>query len=188
MHTIIYIRFFFLYEEKVSSQSCNKQILINNKSESLQCLPFKSSDSSMSDIFVKKWIDYSDKYGIGYLLTNGIYGVYFNDSTNVSMAGNSSKFFYIDKKIPKKKNMVDMYDLSDYPSEIAKKVNLFQYFQSYLDQKENKNYEKIDESNLVYLRFWLKKSRSLMFILSTKIVQVLVFVKDEKLKFFYFLA
>ena len=161
-------------KEKLTNLSF-KQLLISNENGNLSCLPFKSSNSSMSDIFVKKWIDYSDKYGIGYLLTNGIYGVYFNDSTNVAMAGNSSIFFYIDKKIPEKKNMVCTYDLNDYPSEIAKKVNLFQYFQSYLDQKENKNYEEINESNVVYLRFWLKKSRSLMFILSTKIVQVLFF-------------
>ena len=34
-------------------------------------------------ISVKKWIDYSSKYGIGYILSNNSYGVFFNDSTKI---------------------------------------------------------------------------------------------------------
>lgn len=34
-------------------------------------------------ISVKKWIDYSSKYGIGYLLNNDSSGVYFNDSSKM---------------------------------------------------------------------------------------------------------
>ena len=33
--------------------------------------------------YVKKWVDYSTKYGLGYLLSNGSTGVYFNDSTKI---------------------------------------------------------------------------------------------------------
>ena len=40
--------------------------------------------SVKSDVVeVKKWIDYSSKYGIGYVLNNGNFGVYFNDSTKI---------------------------------------------------------------------------------------------------------
>ncbi len=35
------------------------------------------------EIWVKKWVDYSNKYGMGYLLTNGTTGVFFNDSTKI---------------------------------------------------------------------------------------------------------
>ena len=35
------------------------------------------------NITVKKWIDYSSKYGIGYTLSNNMIGVYFNDSTKM---------------------------------------------------------------------------------------------------------
>lgn len=34
-------------------------------------------------IWVKKWVDYSSKYGLGYLLSNGASGVFFNDSTKI---------------------------------------------------------------------------------------------------------
>lgn len=36
-----------------------------------------------SEIFVKKWVDYSSKYGLGYILSNGAVGVFFNDSTKI---------------------------------------------------------------------------------------------------------
>ena len=128
---------------------------------------------SKTEIFVRKWIDCSDKYGIGYLLSNGSSGVYFNDSSNVVMGQNSSKVYYIEKKSEEKKNEIECYTLEDYPKEIEKKIKLFQYFQNYLNQKQNQNAqnEEIDENNLVYLRFWVKKSKCLMFILSTKIMQ-----------------
>lgn len=35
------------------------------------------------EIFVKKWVDYSSKYGLGYLLSNGSAGVFFNDCTKM---------------------------------------------------------------------------------------------------------
>ncbi len=38
---------------------------------------------SRSEIYVKKWVDYSSKYGLGYLLSNGFTGVFFNDSTKI---------------------------------------------------------------------------------------------------------
>eukprot|EP00961_Rhodomonas_salina_P057141 768260-Rhodomonas_salina.1 len=32
-------------------------------------------------VWVSKWVDYSKKYGLGYRLSNGNYGVFFNDAT-----------------------------------------------------------------------------------------------------------
>ena len=154
-----------------------KSLLIKKLSPQNQSVTISKSQS---DIFVKKWIDCSDKYGIGYLLSNGSYGVYFNDSSNVVMGQSSSKIYYIEKKSAEKKNEIACYDLEHYPKEIEKKIKLFQYFQNYLNQKQNTQNEEIDESNFVYLRFWVKKSKCLMFILSTKIIQVIEKKKSYK--------
>jgi len=40
-------------------------------------------EKGKTDICVKKWVDYSTKYGMGYLLSNGTTGVFFNDSTKI---------------------------------------------------------------------------------------------------------
>lgn len=37
-------------------------------------------------VWVAKWVDYSNKYGLGYLLSNGVCGAYFNDSTKMVSA------------------------------------------------------------------------------------------------------
>ena len=34
-------------------------------------------------IHAKKWIDYTSKYGLGYILSNGAVGVFFNDATKI---------------------------------------------------------------------------------------------------------
>ncbi len=56
---------------------CKIKIVIFNKIIEPKANNFKN------EIFVKKWVDYSSKYGLGYLLSNGSTGVFFNDSTKI---------------------------------------------------------------------------------------------------------
>ena len=48
----------------------------------------KSLLKNGSDIWVTKWADYSSKYGLGYVMSNGCIGVYFNDSTKIILYSN----------------------------------------------------------------------------------------------------
>ncbi len=41
------------------------------------------------NLFITKWIDYSNKYGLGYQLRDGSVGVYFNDSTSIILSANN---------------------------------------------------------------------------------------------------
>jgi polo-like kinase 1 len=47
--------------------------------------PKTNAESYRAEVWVKKWVDYSSKYGLGYLLSNGSTGVFFNDSTKIIM-------------------------------------------------------------------------------------------------------
>lgn len=49
----------------------------------------KDSLVTASTIFVKKWVDYSSKYGLGYLLSDGSTGIYFNDSSKIIVDHNN---------------------------------------------------------------------------------------------------
>jgi len=53
---------------------------------------------SRSEIYVKKWVDYSSKYGLGYLLSNGFTGVFFNDSTKIILDVRTNSFEYMERK------------------------------------------------------------------------------------------
>ena len=55
-----------------------------NSLKSPQELPIKEKAVECEeDVFVVKWYDYSSKYGLGYVLSNGAVGVCFNDGTKL---------------------------------------------------------------------------------------------------------
>ena len=43
----------------------------------------KPSGDEKVPIHAKKWIDYTSKYGLGYVLSDGSIGVFFNDATKI---------------------------------------------------------------------------------------------------------
>ena len=56
-----------------------------------------SSNGLQNEVFVKKWVDYSSKYGLGYLLSNGCTGVFFNDSTKIVSHPKNLYFEYMER-------------------------------------------------------------------------------------------
>ena len=64
-------------------KSANKDIGRANSHKVLKDSTKNNLDKSPSRRSVKKWIDYSSKYGNGYILSNNMIGVYFNDSTKI---------------------------------------------------------------------------------------------------------
>jgi serine/threonine protein kinase len=90
-------------------------------------------------IFVSKWIDYSNKYGLGYQLTNGSVGVYFNDATSIVMAADCEHFEYLDYASDNKSVMNrHAYTMSVYPDKIQKKVKLLKYFNQFMVENLSK--------------------------------------------------
>jgi polo-like kinase 1 len=49
------------------------------------------------EVWVKKWVDYSSKYGLGYLLSNDAFGVFYNDSTKLIMDPKGFHFDYLER-------------------------------------------------------------------------------------------
>ena len=71
----------FNHTEKIKLDAIKPADKIKEEEKSA---PKTSSDGGcVGWIWVKKWVDYSSKYGLGYLLTNGTTGVFYNDSTKI---------------------------------------------------------------------------------------------------------
>lgn len=140
---------------------------------------FEIKPSKTSEVWVKKWVDYSSKYGLGYLLSNGATGVFFNDSSKIILDSKGSLFEYMERRPTDKQDIVTSHTLSDYPKELQKKVTLLQHFRSYLegdgktevDANQN-NDEEMKKLGTVYVKKWMKTKHAIMFRLSNKIVQV----------------
>ena len=150
------------------------------------------------DTWVKKWVDYSSKYGLGYLLSNGFSGVFFNDSSKIILNPETKIFFYIERRSSDRQEVVVTYKMDDYPKEMTKKVTLLQHFKNYLEgdnnsnsnkneekdkdkekegktEENNRNEEKekeIGEKPFTYVKKWMRTRHAIMFRLSNKIVQV----------------
>lgn len=138
------------------------------------------------EIWVKKWVDFSSKYGLGYSLTDGCTGVFFNDSSKIILDINGANFNYIERG-PDKQEKFNAHTLNKYPEELEKKVKLLRYFKVYLDGDQNVNKpdttetknnteetsdDKSKKSNFAYVKKWMRTKHAIMFRLSNKIVQV----------------
>eukprot|EP00826_Nyctotherus_ovalis_P020241 TRINITY_DN1633_c0_g6_i3.p1 TRINITY_DN1633_c0_g6~~TRINITY_DN1633_c0_g6_i3.p1 ORF type:complete len:435 (-),score=96.87 TRINITY_DN1633_c0_g6_i3:107-1411(-) len=123
-----------------------------------------------SKIWIKKWVDYSSKYGLGYILSSGASGVFFNDSTKIILEPGGQHFDYIEKKGPERADVSNTYSLQEYPKTLQKKVTLLQYFKNYLEC--DCSVQKESTEKRIYVKKWLKTRHAIMFRLSNKIVQV----------------
>ena len=170
-----------------NAHSSSKQIVAdNNTKTNMDSMKQKTINSvnniktASSEIFVKKWVDYSSKYGLGYLLSNGSAGVFFNDCTKVIMSPGKEYFEYIERRAADRVDVVSCYTMKSFPKELSKKITLLQHFRSYLEgvktqvsnPVENCEQHKPNETAQIYLKKWMKTRHAIMFRLSNKIVQV----------------
>ena len=129
--------------------------------------------TNVDNIVVKKYIDISSKCGIGYILTNGDVGAYFNDGTKLVIIKDSFNIIYIDSKGNKKKIFLDDNYIND--NDLLKKIKVLSLF----FKKFNKN--KMNEINIsqlydkqepdVYVTKWAKTPKASFFLLSNNEIQ-----------------
>ena len=150
--------------------------------------------------WVSRYVDYTCKYGLGFLLNDGSSGVYFNDSTKTALDQQSDTFQYIERKrcgdvqSPKLRGetVVETHTLNNYPDNLKKKVTLLKHFRNYLLQQqmddEGEDYptelanDGIDgqfSADLVYVKKWVRTKHAILFSLSNRTVQVIFYDQTE---------
>ena len=88
---------------------------------------FKQQAQNLSnvthDVWILKLVDFSEKFGVGYLLSNGIIGVLFNDLTKLCIDPNNYDLDYFELNEQKKetKNM-QVNTVEDYPETVPNPV------------------------------------------------------------------
>ena len=90
---------------------------------------YDNKSNQNSEVYVKKWVDYSSKYGLGYLLSNGCSGVFFNDYTKIIFDPKKEYFEYLERKPLEKNDKLRCYWLKKYPKDLHKKVTLLLHFE-----------------------------------------------------------
>ena len=102
-----------------------------------------SQKSSTASTWVVRYVDYTSKYGLGFLLNTGCTGVYFNDSTKIIMSSDGQIFQYIERKrktdTKTSEQSCETYYMNQYPQELHKKVTLLKHFGNYLIEQEKQD-------------------------------------------------
>ena len=131
-----------------------------------------------SDVYVVKWVDYSSKYGLGYLLSNHNVGIYFNDLSKIVCNPKGTNFLFVERNPNDRIELITPHFFNeDFNKEINKKVTLLNHFKKYLLEEENEIIQtnekyNINEKNYVYVKKWMRTKQAILFRLSNKIIQV----------------
>ena len=131
-----------------------------------------------SEVYVVKWVDYSSKYGLGYLLSNHNVGIFFNDLTKIICNPKGTNFLFVERNPNDRIELITPHFFNeDFNKELNKKVTLLNHFKKYLldEKKENtQTNEKynINENNYVYVKKWMRTKQAILFRLSNRIIQV----------------
>ncbi|KAK9345798.1 kinase-like domain-containing protein [Lipomyces starkeyi] len=128
--------------------------------------------------FVSQWVDYSNKYGMGYQLADGCSGVYFNDTTSVVLSASVKNFDYItDSNKPWAEQAT--YTLDEAPQFLTKKLYLVKHFREYMMEHlyipepavGHEDARLNSDGKLTYITDYLRTKQAIMFRLSTGEIQ-----------------
>lgn len=100
------------------------------------------SAALVAKVWVVRYVDYTSKYGLGFLFNTGSAGVYFNDSTKIVLSADGTVFQYTERRrrdsSTGSEHSSQKHLISSYPPELQKKVTLLKHFRNYLvDQQKN---------------------------------------------------
>ncbi|KAF6778207.1 hypothetical protein AHF37_02230 [Paragonimus kellicotti] len=157
----------------------NAKVLEDNTAKALE----DSEDPACCPIYwVSKWVDYSDKYGLGYQLCDNSSGVVFNDVTRLILAGNLQNLQYIDSD-----GSENFYTMSEHPASLEKKIVLLNYFKAYMQENLLKAGENVsrreadDMARLPFIRRWFRTRSAIVLHLSNGTLQINFFEDHTKI-------
>uniref|UniRef100_A0AAR2JA72 Serine/threonine-protein kinase PLK n=1 Tax=Pygocentrus nattereri TaxID=42514 RepID=A0AAR2JA72_PYGNA len=126
---------------------------------------------SCSFQWVTKWVDYSNKYGFGYQLSDHTVGVLFNNGTHMSLLSDKKTVHYYAEL-----GQCTVFSTSEAPEQFVSQVTILKYFAHYMEENlmdggDLPNVMDISKPRL-YLLQWLKSDRALMMLFNDGTFQV----------------
>lgn len=157
----------------IAAKPAEKAVVCQEEAEDPACIPI---------FWISKWVDYSDKYGLGYQLCDNSVGVLFNDYTRLIMYADGDSLQYIDKAAAE-----SYLNVRSYPPSLNKKITLLKYFRNYMSEhllKAGANMARREGDELArlpYLSLWFRTKSAIVLHLSNGTVQINFFQDHTKL-------
>ncbi|RWS09043.1 polo kinase 1-like protein [Dinothrombium tinctorium] len=143
----------------------------------------EAEDPAATPIFwISKWVDYTDRYGIGYQLCDNSIGILFNDITRIALFADGHNLQYIERD-----GTEHFHALDCYPQTLFKKITLLKYFRNYMNEHLVKTGENVktndieDITRLPNLNNWFRTRNAIVFHLTNGTVQINFFQDHTKL-------
>ncbi|XP_072108656.1 serine/threonine-protein kinase PLK2b [Mobula birostris] len=132
---------------------------------------FPKEQLSFSFQWVTKWVDYSNKYGFGYQLSDRTVGVLFNNGTHMSLLADKKTIHYYAEL-----GQCSVFSTVDIPEKFVSQMTILKYFAHYMEENLMEGGDlpsSVDaqKSRLCLLQ-WLKSDRALMMLFSDGTFQV----------------
>ncbi|KZO95394.1 kinase-like protein [Calocera viscosa TUFC12733] len=102
-------------------------------------------------VFVQSWVDYTHKYGMGYALTDGTTGVYFNDSSSMVLAPDNEHFDFVMPTTDQRSYSRSSQLVSSYPDSDSGSSNFAKFSASPITSSSNSSSTDLD-TKVVLLR------------------------------------
>lgn len=157
----------------IAAKPSEKAVICQEEAEDPACIPI---------FWISKWVDYSDKYGLGYQLCDNSVGVLFNDYTRLMMYTDGDSLQYIDKTATE-----SYLSARSFPPALNKKITLLKYFRNYMSEhllKAGANMARRDGDELArlpYLSLWFRTKSAIVLHLTNGTVQINFFLDHTKL-------
>ncbi|XP_040891069.1 serine/threonine-protein kinase PLK1 isoform X2 [Toxotes jaculatrix] len=157
----------------IAAKPSEKAVIRQEEAEDPACIPI---------FWISKWVDYSDKYGLGYQLCDNSVGVLFNDYTRLIMYADGDSLQYIDKAAAE-----SYLSVRSFPPALNKKITLLKYFRNYMSEhllKAGANMARREGDELArlpYLSLWFRTKSAIVLHLTNGTVQINFFQDHTKL-------
>ncbi|XP_064424621.1 serine/threonine-protein kinase PLK2 [Latimeria chalumnae] len=131
--------------------------------------PMEEADCPL--LWVIKWVDYSNKYGFGYQLSDSSTGVLLNDGTHITFHPHIQMVCYC-----RELGETCVFPINNVPSDLTVKVDILQFFSQYMLQKLLEGgdlYISPEESQkCLYLLHFMKSDQAVLMLFSNGLLQV----------------
>uniref|UniRef100_A0A0N5BIY5 polo kinase n=1 Tax=Strongyloides papillosus TaxID=174720 RepID=A0A0N5BIY5_STREA len=124
--------------------------------------------------FVSRWIDFNEKYGLGYQLSDSSVGVLFKDNSRLVVDRTMKNYQYINKNGAR-----EYFNHDKCPTMLGKRFKLLEYFKNYMEtylQAEQPSEEqegiKVVDKGIPILLKWKRNDKCICFLLLNGVLQV----------------
>ena len=127
--------------EQITPIRNNTATKTTNKIKDIENVRRKFSDLKVDKEFnqdiqyVQYYHDYTDKYGLAYLLTNGQIGFYYNDMTNILWHEQTKQYEYANFYTKGDKIEIKFITTSTNDKDIEKKLKIFNCFKAHCEKR-----------------------------------------------------